>query len=1146
MPVSCCLPAQTILAPEEALSVPAAKRHDPIPDDPRTSLVKMNAGQPSIAKRRARPTLRAMYTLSPIAASPICTPGQSESPEPAQGPLKIIEGKKCAIKSSSSIQDTPDPKHHPPTWISTPPTPPPELVRRSVTCRTRRSPGLVVITTSNSLPAASSSHAPARIPKRRASIAAMYTWRLHSSPDTLSVGRSSHEANVMVSSPLRSGSLALCEAAQDTAQPVDSKPRFHILGDTGTDTEENGPALCESPVEPVPPPLPRSSWDQGQTTDNVRRLYALLELLTTEIGYLIDLRVLVSVYLRQLPLLSARPLSRSHSSFSAISRVGSFTTISPLSVHPHSAPPEAAPGSNGKENPLPRPLLSASSIELLMRNIEEILDLHEHFVQELRQAVLPCGLATALDHHADSERRFPDSYEHMAPEVEVAINAVCTKFATESSRFNAYQSFCASHPEALDLIRSVQQQHPLEWHDFEQKCSAMASSFIDSGVEGTETPSSFPEGPLPRKRTSSLSSLDGAVRSLRNKTGLKPKDAYPFPVEPLKEQRSPHRLAFMDYMIKPVQRICKYPLLLDQLQTGKHVAALASRKSSVQVVVESATQAMRHVASSVDEARHRQDVIVQSTLMVSRICLSISHVSQSTPPQTLTPPFLNSLGTCLLAGPLDVIHYQSGKSLGSRGKLRTKYLGAMLYLGGYFLLVKVGKNKIYDPKHWMSLAEFDIIDVREDEALLPFSFRFISKGHQFELAASCYREKEVWLNAIKESLSEFSKWLDEPTASIHCDGKGDLVPSDLDGGPFESINALPTIQSIPELVNDDSNNSTESAPAGRVGDSNPSSLTVKPDATPSSAPPSRRSSSTSVRSIFSPLASDFGQIVISRASATARAVVEQGMHDVISEACVSARSRASTSEEDLLHTPTIARRKSRSSLAMSSLGLRKNRTTNDGVHIFRRRSLLECSDSLGRMPLSRTKSLALRRQAKKLPLISTSDPTTQSSAPSSSMPSPILIKNQPSSSSQSAASSPSEPQTPPVIARDESDKSSKSHRYLPGTMREFFQPRSTSPVPTPLSDVEPDDEDNAMKTITPGLFKRWAQGSLNHRRAQSAPEEDNTAHSKVAQLFDCDIRDFEPSLPSKTLLQPRAEEPPVTTNKRMSFFQRIKSIEVGY
>ncbi|KAG5221572.1 SCF E3 ubiquitin ligase complex F-box protein [Salix suchowensis] len=181
-------------------------------------------------------------------------------PEPAQGPLKIIEGKKCAIKSSSSIQDTPDPKHHPPTWISTPPTPPPELVRRSVTCRTRRSPGLVVITTSNSLPAASSSHAPARIPKRRASIAAMYTWRLHSSPDTLSVGRSSHEANVMVSSPLRSGSLALCEAAQDTAQPVDSKPRFHILGDTGTDTEENGPALCESPVEPVPPPLPRSSW----------------------------------------------------------------------------------------------------------------------------------------------------------------------------------------------------------------------------------------------------------------------------------------------------------------------------------------------------------------------------------------------------------------------------------------------------------------------------------------------------------------------------------------------------------------------------------------------------------------------------------------------------------------------------------------------------------------------------------------------------------------------------------------------------------------------------------------------------------------------------------------------------------------------
>ncbi len=101
-----------------------------------------------------------------------------------------------------------------------------------------------------------------------------------------------------MSSPLRSGSLALCEAAEGIAQPVESKPRFHILGDTGTDTEENGPPLCESPIEPVPPPLPpRSRWDQGRTTDNVRRLYALLELLTTEIGYLIDLRVLVSVCL---------------------------------------------------------------------------------------------------------------------------------------------------------------------------------------------------------------------------------------------------------------------------------------------------------------------------------------------------------------------------------------------------------------------------------------------------------------------------------------------------------------------------------------------------------------------------------------------------------------------------------------------------------------------------------------------------------------------------------------------------------------------------------------------------------------------------------------------------------------------------------
>jgi hypothetical protein len=180
----------------------------------------------------------------------------------------------------------------------------------------------------------------------------------------------------------------------------------------------------------------------------------------------------------------------------------------------------------------------------------------------------------------------------------------------------------------------------------------------------------------------------------------------------------------MDYMIQPIQRICRYPLLLDQLRPGKALRALSppAVRPHVNVVVESAAQAMRHVARAVDEARHRQDVAMQSSLIISRISLSnpsmaVSHMSSVYPAyQILTPSFLSSLGTCLLAGSLDVMHYQSRKPSSSGPNINAKYLGAFLYFGGYLILAKVSKGKVYEPKHWFSLADFEVLDLEEEDS----------------------------------------------------------------------------------------------------------------------------------------------------------------------------------------------------------------------------------------------------------------------------------------------------------------------------------------------------------------------------------------------------------------------------------------------
>ena len=85
----------------------------------------------------------------------------------------------------------------------------------------------------------------------------------------------------------------------------------------------------------------------------------------------------------------------------------------------------------------------------------------------------------------------------------------------QSSRFNAYQTFCAGHREAVDLIRKVSHQHLAEWDAYEQRCSAMAADMEDQKTAESEPDASAslsPTKPLQdRARTVSLTSVDGTA-----------------------------------------------------------------------------------------------------------------------------------------------------------------------------------------------------------------------------------------------------------------------------------------------------------------------------------------------------------------------------------------------------------------------------------------------------------------------------------------------------------------------------------------------------------------------------------------------------------------------------------------------------------
>ncbi|KAF8076556.1 hypothetical protein FPV67DRAFT_1407681 [Lyophyllum atratum] len=1096
-----------------------------------------NSSLPISADSPRKFAIGGFLPLPSISASPVCTPTTSVSqqePLSEEAVLRSLEDYTTAPSSPSSLSCR---VSSPPTWISTPPTPPPKMVRRSVTSSTRLTSPLLP---SASFPASTFPHETGYIMKRSHSVSSM-----PQRPPTSTSSRSQrfHGRDSFADLTSCRGNLVATssDATESSATPKGpllsrSKPLFHIPNDACTDPEDSIPCMTDSPERMNEDASVEGSWSDNDSDesrnfekakDDIRKYHALKELLDTEVGYLLDLRALVTVYLRILPTLVCRPppsttFSRASSSFTSSPWVNSYTHIHAVALSASSvtisdsSASQSPSSSQTKEShkSIQRYLFTSQEVELLTRNAEEILQLHEQFVRELRADMNPLGFdMAACQRSEDLEKTHSQALQN----TDAAIRVVSTKFATEASRFASYQSFCAGHPEALDLIRKVTSQHPLEWDAFEQRCSSLVSELelcTTTAPDPSETV--IPEEhdtPINvvltknRSRAASMSSIEGAVRTLHSRaSNIPPKEALAFPTEVARREKS-GRLAFIDYMIKPVQRICKYPLILDQLKLGKSIRSLfpALPRLDVDVVVESATQAMKHVAGAVDEARHRQDVAMQSALIASRISLASPAMSQMSSLyssfQILTQPFLSSLGTCLLAGSLDVVHNHTSKPSGSN--ITAKYLGAFLYLGGYLILVKVSKGKTYEPKYWFSLADFDILDVDEVDAMLPCSIHLSSKEHRFELAAACQREKDAWLSSIRESRNHNPNWISEPTSSLRFDGKGELIPSTLDDGLFELVNTLPAVQSIPERVpNTEPPGLTESSVA--FGTDTKQRKSPRQDFAwrQDRDPLSRRSSTASVKGIFSPMSSDSETIVIRRYSASARSRVDQGLQDVISQLCLTARSYASINDVELFQAPKAMRAgfvRSQSGLSMA--GMAKSRLTrHESVRVLRRKSLID-NDLLSKKSSSPGQSLISRRQSRPLTIAAMpeSDHGTPLSAPSYSLPSPFSTSSSMSTPAP-VGSSPKSPVRPYIFSTHTAQGSSnqttrmtpdtkspmKTSRSLVNGVKGLFQSRSSSAVSLGHTQIS-DTESHGFKKRIPGSIRCWAKDTL-HRRTRSAPD----------------------------------------------------------
>ncbi|KAG8937078.1 hypothetical protein FRC02_006278 [Tulasnella sp. 418] len=347
----------------------------------------------------------------------------------------------------------------------------------------------------------------------------------------------------------------------------------------------------------------------------------------------------------------------------------------------------------------------------LRRNLEDMISFHLTLVQDFER----CQRTFLPTQPSDASGMRKDALEQGLRD---RIDKIGEVFVSKAQAFKVYHTFCLHYSQVQRIIQQLQTH--AQWEAYERRCSMLLLGPL------IHIPC------LTRRHSAILSQNHSNLRNGESKLGI------------------------LDFLIKPIQRICKYPLLISQLKSislscseGFQVVDAAAEQGSQQYSIalspiDSAIVVMKDILGGLDDAQKTQDFARKTQLIQHRLELN----------ELLPPPFMSGLGNCILSGPLHIVTHHS-TSCPDESPLKIRYMGAFLY-AGFIIFVKVKRGRIYEAKLWFPLMIFDMINMDDGISILPNTFRLRSSHQSYDLSTRNDKEKRIWVQAINDARSSSS------------------------------------------------------------------------------------------------------------------------------------------------------------------------------------------------------------------------------------------------------------------------------------------------------------------------------------------------------------------------------------------------------